>query len=230
MRRRAWTWTRTAYAVTGVIGIILISACSGGGSGTKTSPPPTRTPARGTATAQGATATPALTALASATVPGGGTPTADASAPSGPACTAGAVSAHVDEQGGAGSIAGSVEIKNESAAACLLRPLAGQIVPTLRIKDASGNVLPTDEQPQPGAIPDAAVMLNPGQSAFVTYVWSNWCGAAPSSALSVAYALPGGGEIAAPIAGVPSQDAVPRCDDTSRASTLIVGNLFARSG
>jgi hypothetical protein len=206
----------------------LAAACSGsGGSKTATPTREAATSAVRSPTAMGGT--PAVTALASATVEGAGAPTETSSTSAGPLCTPAGVSADVHEQGGAGSLGGNLEIKNTSAAACVLRPLDGQVVPELRIKDAAGTLLPTQEQSQPGAIPDAAVTLQPGDSAFVTYVWSNWCGAAPNGALSVSYELPSGDEITATIAGTSGQDAVPRCDDSSQPSTLLVGNLIKRT-
>ena len=215
-------------AAAAIVAGALVSGCSGG-SGGKSTPEPTGTAASAKTITTSTSPTAGATALASATVASDGSPTPEASAASASPCTRDAVSAHVHEQGATGSIGGNLEIKNESATACMLRPLSGQIVPELHVKDAAGNVLPTQEQAQPGAVPNALVVLTPGESAFVTYVWSNWCGDTPSGALSVAYSLPGGGEISAPIADVPSQEAVPRCDDSSRPSSLLVGNLIVRS-
>lgn len=205
---------------------VAVACSDGGGDKTATAPPQTRTAA---ASPSATTATPAVTALASATIEGGGAPTQTTSAAAGPLCAPGDVKADVHEQGGAGSIGGSLEIQDTSAAACVLRPPDGQAVPQLRIEDASGAVLPTQQQAQPAAVPNASVLLQPGESAFVTYVWSNWCGDPLNGTLSVTYALPDGSEISATIAGSTGQDAVPRCDDSSQPSTLLVGSLIKRA-
>ncbi|MHB8516637.1 MAG: DUF4232 domain-containing protein [Dehalococcoidia bacterium] len=211
---------KSAVGALAIAGALSLAACGGGNNRTATvtsAAPTASTPGAQTPTP------PPVNAVASATVPGGGAQTAVPTTPPGVrACAPSDVTARVAEQGATGSLAGSIIITNASATDCTLSPPAGAVVPRVVIADAKGTVLVTGSAAAAAA--GTTVLLKPGEKAFVVYVWSNWCGAAPAAPLHVTVSAPRA-DIVATLAGGSTAAATPRCDDSSAPSILSVGAL-----
>ncbi|MDE3097087.1 MAG: DUF4232 domain-containing protein [Chloroflexota bacterium] len=220
-RQTAGHGFRTLLAALVVGAAAALAACSGGGGSSRTATGTAGAPTTGTA-ATGQTSTPLAlnTEAPSATVAGEGTATPVATVPAGVrACAAGDVTARVAEQGATGSLAGSIIITNASSTACTLSPPAGAVVPRVVIADARGIVLVTGSA---SASAGSTVLLKPGEKAFVVYVWSNWCGAAPAAPLKVTVSARQA-EINATLGGGSGAAATPRCDNSAAPSSLSVG-------
>lgn len=155
--------------------------------------------------------------------------------PSVRACIAEDLKAVVGYQGAAGSMVGGVSFTNVSATSCAMEGRPG-----IHVTDARGSLMPVANLPfdrgavgvgTPTAMPESRgpVIVKPGETAFVFFVWSNWCGQAQGP-FTFAVALPGeGGQLNVPALdpeGKPLSD-TPRCEQLDATSTISIG-LFER--
>ncbi|HEX5478410.1 MAG TPA: DUF4232 domain-containing protein [Dehalococcoidia bacterium] len=203
--RRAW-WLVGAAAL-----ILLAGACSGGNGDKKT--PTALTGTTPTAAATSATGATATAGLASPTVAGGESTPMPAETTAGlRACGPSDVTARASEQSGEGSISGAVTITNTSSAAC---GIAGE---TVTLRDSTGAQLASGSG-------GSSVQLAAGQAASITFIWTNWCGDAPSGPLSVAVDT-GGDPVVTNIAGTSAGAVpVPRCDAQAEPSKLSITDV-----
>jgi hypothetical protein len=116
-------------------------------------------------------------------------------------------------QGAAGSRIADVEITNTSASPCLIRG-----TPRLELLDSGGAVLIDSATAGPSGEPnvkpgDTEFRVAPGGHLRTEVQATNYCGAAPSPPIDIAFTLPSGGGrfVAVPGAGVSSDLAVPEC-------------------
>lgn len=148
-------------------------------------------------------------------------------------CLAGDFKAVAGYQGATGSMSGGVILINVSATPCTVQGRPG-----IHLTDAKGNLLPVANlqfnrdataNGTPTTAPNSAgpLLLESGATAFVFFVWSNWCGQAEGP-FTLAVALPGeGGQL-----NVPAQDpegkpltSAPRCDQSDATSTISIGSF-----
>jgi hypothetical protein len=205
--RRAW-WLAVAAVLA-----LLVGACSGGNGSKKTTTTSAgTTPTAAATSGGGATAT---AGLASPTVAGTeSTPVALSTNSGARPCAPAGVTARANAQSGEGSIGGAVIISNTTSTFCALN------APTVSLQGADGKELVSGSAPG-GASPTLAG----GQSASITFIWTNWCGDAPAGPLSVAVRA-GGDPIVTTIAGTSAGAVpVPRCDAQAEPSKLSVTDI-----
>jgi hypothetical protein len=117
-------------------------------------------------------------------------------------------------QGAAGSRIADVEITNKAASPCFVRGTPG-----LQLVDARGRILLDSATAGPSGQPDVTSTdptfeLMPGAGLRTEVQASNYCGAAPSPPIDIAFTLPSGSGrfVAKPGPGVSSAEAVPPCN------------------
>jgi hypothetical protein len=120
--------------------------------------------------------------------------------------------------GGTGTAQGDVFFTNGGQAPCSLVGVP-EAIDLLR---TNGTRLATATQP-PDATVWSTASLGPGvqDDANLAFNWANWCGPAPGP-LRVRITLPGGGTVAGPFDGPPEYDYVPRCDNPSGPSGIVL--------
>jgi Protein of unknown function (DUF4232) len=79
----------------------------------------------------------------------------------------------------------------------------------------------TSQGPEPDPVPPATLAPGVRDAASVAYNWSNWCGNAPGP-LRVRVELPNGEFVTGAFDGPPAYDFVPRCDQPSYPSILVL--------
>ncbi len=161
------------------------------------------------------TSSPAVALASPSTTPAPSSPSRSP-APSAPvvACRAADVEGRILAwQGAAGSRIADVEVTNTSAAPCFVRGTPG-----LQLVDARGRVLIDSATAGPSGEPhvapaDRQFELTPGGHLRTQVQASNYCGAAPSPPIDIAFSLPSGGGrfVAVPGTGVSTNEAVPPC-------------------
>ena len=148
-------------------------------------------------------------------------------APSGPiACAASELEGRILGWGGAAGTRGTdVEITNTAAHPCFVRG-----TPRLQLIDSTGRVLidsaAAGASGEPHVAPgDKADRAGGGRPAQTTVTASNYCGAAPTLPIDIAFTLPAGGGrlVAVPGAGVSSSEAVPPCLGSDPATIAMAG-------
>jgi Domain of unknown function (DUF4232) len=132
-----------------------------------------------------------------------------ANAPS--ACAADQLTATAVVEGAAGSRDGTITLTNASGTIC---KLAGR--PSFSLVGQDGNPITSGIRFMPMEVPPSEITLRPGQSAAVTYGWSNWCEGPPPSWRMEA---PGSGQV--PVAGL-GPDAPP-CNGPGEPSIVEYG-------
>jgi hypothetical protein len=132
------------------------------------------------------------------------------SASSSVACAADQLEAVATVEGAAGSREGTITLRNLSAAACESRT-----APIVSLADASGSPLTSGIEILPVEAPNGEITLLPGQTASMSFRWSNWCAADPPI---WRLSAPTGGQVV--ISGV-GNDAPP-CNGPGEPSTIEV--------
>ena len=132
-----------------------------------------------------------------------------ADAPS--ACAADQLTATAVVEGAAGSRVGTITLTNASAATCTL---VGR--PSFSLVGRDGNAITSGIRFMPKAQP-SEVTLSPGETATVTYGWSNWCPTGPPPSWRME--APGGGQIS--VAGLGSDE--PPCNGPGQPSIVEYG-------
>lgn len=139
---------------------------------------------------------------------------ASAHPPLAAACRATQLDAHLFLQGATGSLVGGVVLRNAGTQACSLvgRPSVSFAGTTRRWRAES--LARSPEPPDVLADPQGSLRaLQPGKSASVWLVWSNWCGPPPAA---IVLALASGTSVRIATAHA------PRCDAAQYASTIEV--------
>jgi Protein of unknown function (DUF4232) len=133
------------------------------------------------------------------------------------ACLGPDLAARADFQGASGAQEGGVVLRNRTHRSCKLNgraviDFAAQDMPApLPVRVAIGRG--TD-----GHLPDRALVLSPGQRAFVHARWSNWCGDA-NSEVRVRLWL----RSLEPRVHVRGEISTPRCDNRGLPSRVAIG-------
>ena len=140
------------------------------------------------------------------------------------ACRADALSVHGGRQGGGFQSAhADVVFTNVGPAPCRL---AG--VPTVALLDAQGTALPVQQHtaPAPQATLHGVVLLPRQGTAWLSFSWTNWCGAKPGP-LRISVTLPtNGGTVTGDFDGPPDYNYVPGCVQHGQASTIEVLSAY----
>jgi hypothetical protein len=178
------------------------------GVGAVTSPRPSATPIATAMPSVSPNPTAAPTATAAPTVTPTPVPTA---APTVGACDPARLVARITEWGGAaGNRIATVELTNAGTHECTLHTMG-----TPQLVDGTGTVLID------GATPPASkrITLAPGAVLTTAVSASNYCGPAPTPAVSVAFVMGGAGRIvAAPVS--PTDITVPPCNGAGSAASI----------
>jgi Protein of unknown function (DUF4232) len=131
----------------------------------------------------------------------------------------------LDWQGAAGSRIADVEVTNTSSRACLVRGTPG-----LQLVDARGRVLIDSAAAGASGRPQASASettfdVVAGSRLRTEVAASNYCGAAPTLPIDIAFTLPaaGGRFVATPGTGVSSTDATPPCLGSTPSSISMNG-------
>lgn len=195
-------------------------ACSGGGSKgatpTVTSP---ITPAPSQTTARTATG------IASPTIEGGAaTPSPATTAAAGDACSPADLTASAVAQGAEGAVGGTVRLTNSGARACNLLPSDAADGIRLRLRDGGGSELAAMPSGASGR-PVGSSALAPAATASVTFVWTNYCGAAPTPPLTVSLTLAGGPPVQTNLGAGEGGVPTPRCDAPADPSALSISDV-----
>ena len=127
-------------------------------------------------------------------------------------------------QGAAGSRIADVELRSHATGLCIVRGTPG-----LELLTADGRVLidssaaGSSGKPHVGAT-DPTFQVSPGGRLKTQVQASNYCGAAASGEIDIAFTLPNGGRLVArPGTGVSSSEAVPPCMGTVPSSIAMNG-------
>jgi uncharacterized protein DUF4232 len=128
-------------------------------------------------------------------------------------CGADQLAASGTVEGAMGSRDGTITVRNASSTACVMD---GK--PAVVLEDQTGAPITDGVEISTGQAPKASITLQPGQTAQVTYQWSNWCGA--DAAPTWHLVAPAGGEVT--IGGVGSE--APPCNGPGFPSTITLGS------
>jgi hypothetical protein len=130
-----------------------------------------------------------------------------------------------------GVLIGDAFLTNQGGEACALQTGYAEIAPL----DGTGQPLPVEQQhfggpdlvgPRP---PEWAVVLKPGQAAYIRFNWRNWCPSQPpTQAASIRVTLPGSGEVlnATILTDEAPTASYPQCNDAGMPSSLSVDPLI----
>ena len=119
--------------------------------------------------------------------------------------------------GATGSMAGGASVINLSSNPCTV---AGK--PAIELLDSRGAGIATGSPPE-GSPTSPLVVLQPGGTAGVIVVWSNWCGNTPSRPLSIRLTMPAdAGRLTAEVRDEDpgASGSLPRCDSPGSGSTV----------
>jgi photosystem II stability/assembly factor-like uncharacterized protein len=122
----------------------------------------------------------------------------------------------------AGNVGGTVTLTNKVAQSCQLT--TAEV--SARVIDASSQtVAENSDTPVPGAV---FFVLAPGAQAKFSVGWSNWCGAAPATPLTLVFEVPDVGEFSADVLGAGGEPVdPPYCHTVIGTGTgLLVSDLW----
>lgn len=169
----------------------------------------------GSAAAPAASISPSLSATGTSAIKA----SASAVASPPPACSAASLELRGGRiAGGTGTAHADLYFTNVGPAPCSLMGQPKSVV--FLIADGSPLAV-TTTGPEPDPVPPATLAPGVRDAASVAYNWANWCGKTPGP-LRVRVELPDGGSVTGPFDGPPEYNLVPRCDNPSAPSTLIL--------
>jgi hypothetical protein len=142
-----------------------------------------------------------------------------------PYCKAQDLTASADLALAAGIAPGTIEVTNVGNTVCIL---AGY--PTIQLYTEHGPVQPITPRDNP-YFPPHPVALHPGSKAVSYYLWTNWCGAALDSNITLTAGLPNDGGQLGPITVLDRTtnqptSKTPVCDDPTETSNLKIDSFM----
>lgn len=230
-----WSWPAgLALRTAGLVALVALLAvgfwrfgpAAQLGVGASPSSPSTAVPSAAPSTSTAAPASAPPSASAAARESASPSAPASAAASAGDACTSADLTGRIlGWQGAAGSRIADVEITNHATRRCAIRG-----TPALELIDAHGRVLIDSRTAGPSGEPhvapnDPSFELAPGGRLGTEVAVSNYCGAAPTLPIDIAFIPPAGGGrlVARPAAGVSSAEATPPCLGSSGAGISMNG-------
>jgi hypothetical protein len=138
-------------------------------------------------------------------------------------CEAGNLQAVLDEvQGAAGSLYGTIKFTNSADTACVVE---GR--PQIQLLNSSRQSLPVNEKDLQSGDVGSRVIVQPGQNAYLTYKWVNWCLKEANNDIKLVVNLPGSqGQVPVILPDKPEYHNTPPCNGAGEPSSLSVG-LFS---
>jgi hypothetical protein len=136
-------------------------------------------------------------------------------------------SCHADElkavlnevQGAVGSRYGTIKFTNAGDTACIL-----QGHPQIELLNSRGQSLPVHKDTLRSDEVGSRVTLQPRQSAYLTFKWSNWCEKVPNNEIKFVVSLPQNHEqVPVVLPDAPEYQGTPPCNGATQPSILSVG-------
>lgn len=122
-------------------------------------------------------------------------------------------------QGAVGSRYGIIKFTNTGDTACIL-----QGHPQIELLNARGQSLPVKKDTLRSDEVGSRVTLQPRQSAYLTFKWSNWCEKVPKTEIQFLVSLPQNhGQVPVVLPDAPEYHDTPPCNGPTQPSILSVG-------